>query len=176
MCAQSVWGLLGCTLFAAASLCASCTQHREPAWSEQSDLQESQLDEGGPLTAAPEPSGGKVRPLTWESDLPAARKRAKRQDRLLLVWVHADWAVPSVHMKRELWTDAEVERALQPVVTVMIDVTAAEPQMDVRLDGLKVNIVPDVLVLRPNGSEVGRTNGMANRAQLLALIKRAASR
>jgi len=79
-------------------------------------------------------------------------------------------------MKRELWTDAEVERALQPVVTVMIDVTAAEPQMDVRLDGLKVNIVPDVLVLRPNGSEVGRTNGMANRAQLLALIKRAASR
>ncbi len=146
-------------------------RHPELVWSEQSDLLDNQLDESPEPSTTSSTATSESGPVAWEEDLAAARKRAKRESRLLLVWVHADWAVPSMRMKRELWSDAPVQRALQSVVTVMIDATGAGTDMDVRLDGLKVTRVPEVVVLGPDGTELGRTKGAATSDSLLKLLK-----
>src|SRR4051812_3843650 len=62
--------------------------------------------------------------VPWQSDFLAAQKTAKEQHKAVFAYFTASWCGPCKEMKRTVWADAAVERAMRKFVPVKIDIDA----------------------------------------------------
>ena len=102
--------------------------------------------------------------LLWHHDGAAARRLARVEGRLLVTYVHAQWAVPAVRMQRDSWSDPLLKRALAGAVLLWLDVTAADGIEQATINGLGAVPVPLVIVRGATGSV--RAEGELSRAEL----------
>jgi len=88
--------------------------------------------------------------------LDEALKKAKGDNKVVMVDFHADWCSPCRKLKDTTWKDAKVQSWLRDqAVAVKIDVDKAE-----ELSGQhNISGSPGLVFLRPDGSEMGRLIG-----------------
>jgi thiol:disulfide interchange protein len=93
--------------------------------------------------------------IDWRTDLAAAQREAAASRKPVLVYFTADWCPPCQDMKRTVWSDADVDQAMDAYIPVKIDVDA---QGDIAQQ-FGVNGIPRVQIVSPNGvkgpSQVG---------------------
>lgn len=145
-------------------------------------------DPAAPVSASPDPDDGpplqtgppKPRPepaaIVWETHVPTAIERARREDRALLVFLRAGWSVPSREMARDVWTDPRVRRAVRSVIPLEVDVTEASAEDDELVARLGVEGVPAVILLDPAAQPLGQVTGGSDADAVLALLAQALSR
>jgi len=126
---------------------------------------------GESTSTHPEPAA-----IVWETDLGAARARAAREQRVMLVFVRAAWSVPCQQMDRTVWQDARVRRAVRSVIALELDVTAATAADDELVARLGADGVPAVVLLDPTGEPIARVVGGTEADVVLALLSRALER
>ena len=102
-----------------------------------------------------QPTGGAAA-LPWERDLPTALTRASGEGKLVMVDFYTDWCQWCKRMDQNTFTDVEVQRALQGVVTVRLNA-----EKEGREDAARFNVegFPTLIFLDSRGAEVGRIPG-----------------
>jgi thiol:disulfide interchange protein len=102
-----------------------------------------------------QPTGGAAA-LPWERDLPTALTRASGEKKLVMVDFYTDWCQWCKRMDQNTFTDVEVQRALQGVVTVRLNA-----EKEGREDAARFNVegFPTLIFLDSRGAEVGRIPG-----------------
>jgi thiol:disulfide interchange protein len=105
--------------------------------------------------AGVQPTGGAAA-LPWERDLHTALNRANGEKKLVMVDFYTDWCQWCKRMDQNTFTDANVQRALQQVVSVRLNA-----EKDGREDAARFNVegFPTLIFLDATGAEVGRIPG-----------------
>lgn len=102
----------------------------------------------------------KAKPIAWRTDFDTARAEARRENRRVLVYVHADWSATATAFEREVWVDERIRRGVASLIAVRIDATD-EAELN-RAAVLGVDAVPAIAILDPDGSVLGRRAGAAS--------------
>lgn len=110
--------------------------------------------------------------LTWETDDVAALARSAREDRLLFVYVGAEWDGAAKELEYVTFADARVREALRRFVNLHVDMTDDElPSTARAVSRFKVVGEPALLVLAPDGeTELVRIQQFVPPEKLLAVL------
>lgn len=104
--------------------------------------------------------------LPWGRSLGLALEAANQQERRVLVSFDASWCTICTRMKRDTFTDADVQTALKSFVLVSVDVDA-QPHVARRY---QIDAVPQQLILRADGSAVARAVGYLDVRQMTRFL------
>ncbi len=123
-----------------------------------------------PAPAAPSPA--RAVGLAWERDLDAALRRARAENRRLLLDFYADWCKACVELDELTWPQPEVRAALASYIPVKLDFTrAGDPAAAGLKKRFRVIGMPTVVVLGADGQEQGRFSGFLDPAGFLAFLQ-----
>ncbi len=125
-------------------------------------------------SAVPVRPPAQASPIAWETSEPAAREKARRSGRPLLVWVRAEWAVAALEMERTTWSDPRVLAAARPFVALRLDVTEAEGDAERYAERYQVTAMPMTVLLDARGVRVAALVGSQDAAKLAAALQSAA--
>jgi hypothetical protein len=120
---------------------------------------------GAPAKAAPAP------PLAWERDEPAARARARREGRPLIVYLRADWSAGSLSMDREVWSDARVLAEARAFVPLWLDLTRAEGDAELYAQRYGATAIPALALFDPEGRAAARLLGAQGAPAVVAALR-----
>jgi thiol:disulfide interchange protein len=129
---------------------------------------------------AEEPRESAAPAIRWERDLERAVARARRERRMLLVFVHADWSAGALAVDRTVWPDPRVRRALERMVALRLEVSDLGSRAEEVLLRLDAPGPPAVLLFDSQGTRLGRLHPSVDVDGLLAMVasvgKRSGSR
>lgn len=110
--------------------------------------------------------GGKI---SWLTDLPPALAKAKETGRPIMIDFYADWCGPCKMLDAETYSDDRVAQASTNLVMVRIDVD----QNQLLAGRYRVESIPTIVVLNPDGTESNRAVGFMGVEPMLTIIERA---
>jgi len=90
------------------------------------------------------------------SEIEALLSQASQQGRPVVLDFYADWCISCKVMERNVFSDAEVVRALSPFTLLQIDLTENTPAQQAMLDDLGLFGPPAILFYDTNGEEMAR--------------------
>ena len=135
----------------------------------QAEFQKSQQGKSSEKTD--KPSGGETvsaAGLTWHTSLDAAQAEAKKTKRpILVLGTGSDWCGYCMRLEKSVLTDKEFQKfAKDSLVLVYADKPSRKKQSaevaknsQELLDKFKVDGFPTVILLSPDGAELGRKSG-----------------
>ena len=103
-----------------------------------------------------------------EQDLEGALKKAKAENKLVLVDIYADWCAQCKELDEKTWPDPAVKAWItQNVVPIRIDTDAKRKDL---APVLKIQSYPSVILLDADGKELRRILGFHKPAGMLAFL------
>jgi thiol:disulfide interchange protein len=117
------------------------------------------VEEAAPPTLEASVSNHETVTVDWEDDLPSALERARSEGKPVLINFYADWCVWCKRLESTTFRDAKVATMLRDrVIPLSLNVEGNGRKLsnEYRVDGL-----PTILVLDPDGREIGRIPGYA---------------
>ena len=128
----------------------------------------------------PEVSGGPDVPgivshnteeITWVTDWDGAFERARGEKKVVVVDFYADWCVWCRRLDTTTYRDPEVVRYMsEEVIPVKMDVEARPGKALANKYG--VDGLPTIVILSPEGEELGRIPGYLRADDFLATVKK----
>ncbi len=108
--------------------------------------------------------------VIWVDDFESAQQLATKSGKNMLLFFTADWCVPCRIMKREVFADEEVEKAIHDqVVAVMLYEDA--PGADKVFEGYKVGVTPVTIFTDANGNVLDYAVGKMGKQEFLEMMK-----
>jgi len=118
---------------------------------------------------------GAIKPaevVTWEHQLEAARSRAKRENRPMLVDFGASWCVACKELDKVTFSSPLVAPEMARFVNVRVDATDADdPKVEAALASFNVRGLPTVVLFDSHGKEAARYNDFVPPEQFLPAIR-----
>jgi thiol:disulfide interchange protein DsbD len=107
--------------------------------------------------------------VKWESDWDEAFKRARSENKPVLVSFYADWCVWCQHLESITFKDQKVAATLsERVVPLGVDIDHSSREL---LQRYRIEAPPTVVVLAPSGDELGRILGYMPPTGFLARVQ-----
>ena len=106
------------------------------------------------------PAAGKV--IKWETDLPAALKRAKAEHKLVFMDVWTDWCGWCIKLQKDTFPSPEAQAALARMVPLSLKTQLSKGQPTENKfieEKYKVEAYPMLIILDADGKEVARQAG-----------------
>jgi thiol:disulfide interchange protein DsbD len=114
------------------------------------------------------PKGG----VSWEHQLEAARGRALRESRPMLVDFGASWCTACKELDKVTFSAPDVASEMSHFVNVKVDATNDDdPKVEATLASFKVRGLPTVVVIDSHGKEALRFNDFVPPETFLPAIK-----
>jgi len=108
--------------------------------------------------------------VVWADNMVSAREIAKDSDKNMLLFFTGDWCVPCRIMKREVFADQEVMKAInEQVVPVIINVDDPNTAELVKL--YKIGGTPLTLFTDPQGEVLDYAFGKIGKAKFLEMLE-----
>jgi len=111
-----------------------------------------------------------TRSNTWHTNYEAALEEARRTGRPLLVRASAEWCGHCQRMKRDVWSDARLDRDIARNF-IPVELDADNEQNRRLLERMRVQTLPTVLVITPELRIVERIEGYRSVNQLAAQLR-----
>lgn len=112
-------------------------------------------EDGDDAPAKKKADKGDSAPDGWQTDLTSAKALAKKDDKPMLVVFSASWCPPCQALKKKVYPQASVKKALEAWVPVYVDADANEDLAKKHnIEGL-----PTLLILDASGKELSRQVG-----------------
>ena len=108
--------------------------------------------------------------VVWADDMVSARELANDSDKNMLLFFTGEWCSPCRIMKREVFADEEVMKAINSqVVPVMIDVDDPKAEEIVKL--YKVGGTPITIFTDPQGKVLDYAVGKIGKTKFLEMLE-----
>ncbi|MEA2709771.1 MAG: hypothetical protein QOF78_2372 [Phycisphaerales bacterium] len=106
--------------------------------------------------------------IPWRTDLAAALAEARTANKPVLLYFTAEWCGPCQYMRRNIWTEPSVARAMESYVPVRVD----HDQRPDLIRAYQVEGMPWFGVLDPDGRPTRILNrGLETPEQMIAWLK-----
>ena len=124
---------------------------------------------GASAFSAPQAQAKPAAKIAWRTSLPAAMKEAQRLRKPLMVDFFATWCGPCKMLDAQTYTDKKVIAESKNFVSVHIDVDKNQALAQ----KYKVNGIPNILFLRPDGSVAQSEVGFIEPAEFVKKMRTA---
>ena len=122
------------------------------------------------LKEAPQTKPAPLVKLVWLRDEELARKRARKQNRRLLIDFGATWCLPCEEYEKITFQDAAVKEKLAKMVLLKFDVSANSDADKALQKRFGVSALPALLVLSAKGKEITRVTKFLKPTPFLAAL------
>lgn len=108
--------------------------------------------------------------IAWADDYTSAQQKAEDSGKLIILYFSGEWCVPCRVMKRQVWADEEVKKAVNAqFIPVAIDV--ANPDDAALLVRYKVGGAPVTIIADPQGNALRWRVGGIGKSEFLELLR-----
>lgn len=108
--------------------------------------------------------------VNWANDVVSARELANKSDKNMLLFFTGKWCVPCRIMKREVFADKEVMKAINSqIIPVMIDID--DPNAAEIVKHYNVGGTPITIFTNPQGKVLDYAVGKIGKTKFLEMLK-----
>jgi len=100
-----------------------------------------------------------------------AFEEAKRTGKSILLDAYADWCAECRELEKKTWPDAEVQSLLRNFVLLKLDFSVGEDSTKALQKKYKILGMPTMIILSPNGEELGRTTGFQPPEKIISFLR-----
>ncbi|WP_405206570.1 thioredoxin family protein [Aquimarina sp. LLG6339-5] len=107
--------------------------------------------------------------IVWENNIESAQKLASNSDKNIMIFFTAEWCSPCRIMKRQVFADKEVTKAIsEKVVTVEIDMD--DPNAKALVKQYNIGATPTTIFINPQGKVMDYAVGKVEKAKFLEML------
>ncbi|NOU33372.1 MAG: thioredoxin fold domain-containing protein [Polyangiaceae bacterium] len=111
--------------------------------------------------------------LVWQQDEAAARERARKEHRPMIVDIRAEWCMACKEMQHHTWPDPRVREEGRRFVAVAVDATNEDdPAVAALMKKYGVVGLPTVLLFDGSGKEQARFNQFVNAERMADALRK----
>lgn len=108
--------------------------------------------------------------VAWADNMVSAKELVNDSDKNMMLFFTGDWCVPCRIMKREVFADKEVSKAINSqVVPVIINVD--DPNVEELIKHYKVGTTPITIFTNPQGEVLDYAVGKIGKTEFLEMLK-----
>lgn len=108
--------------------------------------------------------------VAWADNMVSAKELVNDSDKNMMLFFTGDWCVPCRIMKREVFADKEVTKAINSqVVPVIINVD--DPNVEELIKHYKVGTTPITIFTNPQGEVLDYAVGKIGKTEFLEMLK-----
>lgn len=108
--------------------------------------------------------------ITWTDNLESAQKLANNSDKNIMVFFTAEWCSPCRIMKREVFADNEVAKAMDAKV-VSLEINIDNPNTEALVKQYNIGATPTTIFIDPDGKVIEYAVGKVNKTKFLEMLK-----
>lgn len=109
--------------------------------------------------------------VVWAKNMVSAQAIAKKSDKNMLLFFTGDWCVPCRIMKREVFANQEVMKAVNAqVVPIMIDID--DPNAQELVKHYKIGATPITIFTNPQGEVLDYAVGKIGKTKFLEMLEK----
>ena len=108
--------------------------------------------------------------ITWTNDIESAQKIANSSDKNMMIFFTAEWCSPCRIMKRKVFADSEVMKAIDAeVVPVEIDID--DPNNEQLVKQYNIGATPTTIFIDPQGKVIDYAVGKVEKSKFLEMLE-----
>ena len=108
--------------------------------------------------------------ITWTNDIESARNLANDSNKNMMIFFTAEWCSPCRIMKRQVFTDHEVLKAMDAeVIPVEIDIN--DPNAEELVKQYNIAATPTTLFIDPKGKVINYAVGKVEKSKFLEMLE-----
>jgi protein disulfide-isomerase len=107
--------------------------------------------------------------ITWESNIESAKKLANNSDKNIMIFYTAEWCSPCRIMKRQVFADNEVKKAIDAKV-VPVEININDPNNEQLVKQYNIGATPTTIFINPQGKVIDYAVGKIEKTKFLEMI------
>ncbi|REG89422.1 thioredoxin family protein [Winogradskyella sediminis] len=107
--------------------------------------------------------------ITWKDNLESAQKLAYNSDKNIMVLFTTEWCSPCRIMKREVFADNEVTKAMDAKV-VSLEINIDDPNSETLVKQYNIGATPTTIFIDPEGKVIDYAVGKVGKTKFLEML------
>lgn len=107
---------------------------------------------------------------TWKDNLESAQKLASNSDKNIMVFFTTEWCSPCRIMKREVFADNEVTKAMDAKV-VSLEINIDDPNSEALVKQYNIGATPTTIFIDPKGEVIDYAVGKVEKSKFLEMLE-----
>ncbi|SDS38493.1 thioredoxin family protein [Winogradskyella sediminis] len=107
--------------------------------------------------------------ITWKDNLESAQKLAYNSDKNIMVLFTTEWCSPCRIMKREVFADNEVTKAMDAKV-VSLEINIDDPNSETLVKQYNIGATPITIFIDPEGKVIDYAVGKVGKTKFLEML------
>jgi len=108
--------------------------------------------------------------ITWTNDIESAQKLANNSDKNIVVFFTADWCSPCRIMKRKVFADNQVMKAINSKV-VSVEINIDDPNSEALVKQYNIGATPTTIFINPEGKVMDYAVGKVEKTKFLEMLE-----
>jgi protein disulfide-isomerase len=107
--------------------------------------------------------------IVWKDNLESAQKLANNSDKNIMIFFTAEWCSPCRIMKREVFADHEVKKAIDSKV-VSLEINIDNPNARALVKQYNIGATPTTIFIDPEGKVIDYAVGKVGKIKFLEML------
>jgi len=107
--------------------------------------------------------------ITWTDNIESAQKLANNSGKNIMVFFTAEWCSPCRIMKRQVFADSEVKKAIDSKV-VQVEINIDDPNAESLVKQYNIGATPTTIFINPEGKVIDYYVGKVGKTKFLEML------
>ncbi|WP_397447541.1 thioredoxin family protein [Polaribacter sp. R77954] len=109
--------------------------------------------------------------ISWIDNIESAQKLAVKSDKNTMIFFTGTWCSPCKIMKREVFADNEVKKAIDTNV-ISVEINIDDPKSEKLVKQCNISATPTTIFMNPQGKVMDYAVGKVGKSKLLEMLEK----